>query len=99
HRAVRFVLNWPKREFDDGSQSQDCETVVMQPTVEQVHEVEQELADDFEYPEVHDLGLIVRKLREAMVKLRASVDLETRAVSLTGLQFKRRHAKCTLDSE
>ena len=77
HRAVRFVLDWPKREFDDGGQSQDCETVVMQPTVQQVHEVEQKLADDLEYPEVHDLGLIVRKLRETMVKFRASVDFES----------------------
>src|SRR5437899_7888931 len=99
HGAIGFVLDWPKREFDDGGQSQDSQTVVMQPTVQQVHEVEQKLAHHLEHPEVHDLGFIVRKLRQTMIKLRASIDFETRAVGLAGLQMKSRHPERTLNPE
>src|SRR5450759_4755567 len=80
HGAVGFVLDWPKRELDDGSEGQNREAVVVQPTVQQVHEIEQQLADYLEHPEVHDLGLVVRELRQAMIKFRACVDFETRAV-------------------
>src|SRR5437867_6538803 len=55
HGAVGFVLDWPEREFDDGGEGQNRETVIVQPTVQQVHEVEQKLAHDLEHPEVHDL--------------------------------------------
>src|SRR4029453_7404324 len=65
--------------------------------VEQVHEVEQKLADDLEHSEVHHLRFIVRKLRETMVKFRAGIDFKTRVVCLPGLQLKPRHAKRSLD--
>ena len=71
----------------------------MQPTVQQVHEIEQQLADNFEHPEVHHLGFIVRELRETMIKFRASVDFETRVVCLAGLQLKSRHPERTLNGE
>ena len=58
----------------------------MQPAMQEVHEVEQKLADDLEYPEVHDLGFIVRKLRETMVQFRTGVNFETRAICLTWLE-------------
>src|SRR6266404_9171793 len=99
HGAVRSVLNRPERELDDGGERQDSEAIVMQPTVQQVHEVEEKLAHQFEHPEVHDLGFIMRKLRETMVKLRAGVDFETRAVSLAGLQLKARHVERSLNAE
>src|SRR6266550_2315945 len=41
----------------------------------------------------------MRKLRQAMVKFRADIDFETRAVSLTGLQLKARHAERSLNAE
>src|SRR6266403_5304481 len=99
HGAVRSVLNRPERELDDGGERQDSEAIVMQPTVQQVHEVEEKLAHQFEHPEVHDLGFIMRKLRETMVKLRAGVDFETRAITLPGLQRKARHTERSFDSE
>src|SRR5439155_4619598 len=58
-----------------------------------------ELADQFEHPEVHYLGFVVRKLREAMVKFRAGVDFESRAVGLPGLHLKTRHTERPLDTE
>src|SRR6266536_317700 len=61
--------------------------------MQQVHEVQKELADQFEHPEVHYFGFVVRKLREAMVKFRAGVDFETCVVSLPGLQLKARHTE------
>ena len=91
-------MDRPKREFNDGGQGQNRETVIVQPTVQQVHEVEQELAHDLEHPEVHDLGLIVRKLCEPVIKLRAGVNFETRAGCLSGLQLKSRHPKRALNS-
>ena len=71
----------------------------MQPTVQEVHEIEQQLADYLEHPEVHDLGFIVRKLRKPMIKFRTSVDFKTRAVCFAGLQLKSRHPKCALDGQ
>jgi hypothetical protein len=71
----------------------------MQPAVQQVHEVEQELANELKHSEIHDLGFVVRKLREAMVKFRPGVDLETRAVSLPRLQLKARHTERSLNAE
>src|SRR6266436_4653696 len=99
HRAVGFVLDWPKRELDDGGEGQNREAIVVQPTVQQVHEIEQQLADYLEHPEVHDLGFIVRELRETMIKFRTSVDFETRVVCLAGLQLKSRHPKCPFNGE
>src|SRR6266480_699158 len=99
HGTVRSVLNWPQREFDDGGESQDGEAIVPEPAVQQVHEVEQKLTHQLEYAEVHDLRLIMRKLREAMVKFRPNIDFETRAVGLPGRQPKPRHPKRALDAE
>ena len=70
----------------------------MQPAVEQVHEVEQKLADDLEHSEVHHLGFVMRKLCETMVNFRPGIDFKTRAVRLPGLQLKSRHAHRSLDS-
>ena len=92
-------MNRPEREFDDRGESQNGEAIVVQPAVQQVHEVEQKLADDLEHPEIHDLGFVMRKLRETMVKFRPGIDFETRAVGLPGLQLKSRHAKRSLDAE
>src|SRR5207248_6867910 len=86
HRAVRPILTWPKCELDDRRESQNSETVVMQPAMQEVHAVEQKLADDLEYPKVHDLGIIVRQLRETMVQFRTGVNFETRAICLTWLE-------------
>src|SRR4029453_15013910 len=97
HRSVCSVLNRPERELDNCGQSENGETVIMQPAVEEVHEVEQKLADDLEHSEVHHLGFIVRKLRETMVGFRARLNFKTRAVCLPGLQLKPRHAKRSLD--
>ena len=71
----------------------------MQPAVQQVHEVEQKLANELKHPEIHDLGFVVRKLRETIVKFRPGVDFETRAVSLPWLQFKARATERSLDAE
>src|SRR4029450_1411212 len=71
----------------------------MQPTVQQIHEVEQKLAHDLEHPEIHDLRFVVRKLREAVVQFRAGVDLETRAVRFPWLQLKARHTARSLNAE
>src|SRR5438309_2011703 len=57
------------------------------------------LAEHFEQTEVHDLGFIVRELRQTMIKLRASVDLKTCAVGLAGLQMKSRHPERTFNAE
>src|SRR4030095_4056489 len=62
-------------------------------------EVQQELANELKHPEIHDLGFVVRELREAMVKFRSGVDFETRAVSLPWLQLKARHTERSLDAE
>ena len=64
-----------------GGERQNGQAVVVQPAVQQVHEVEQKLAHDLEHPEIHHLGFVVRKLRETMVKFRAGVDFKTRAVA------------------
>ena len=98
HGPVRPVLNRPERELDNRGESENGEPVIVQPAVEQVHEVEQKLADDLEYPEVHHFGFIVRKLREPMIKFRAGIDFETRTVCLAGLQLKSWHPKCAFDS-
>jgi CHAD domain-containing protein len=90
-------LDRPEREFDNRGESQNGETVVVQPAVEQVHEIEQQLAHDLEHAEVHHLRFIVRELREAMVEFRACIDFETRVVCLTGLQLKSGHPKRSLD--
>src|SRR5262245_7156298 len=97
HGPVRSVLNRPECELDNGGKSENGQAVIVQPTVEQVHEVQQKLADDFEYSEVHHLGFIVRKLREPMVKFRTGIDFEARPVRLPGLQLKCRHTKGALD--
>src|SRR4029453_7716981 len=97
--SVCSVLNRPERELDNRGESENGQAVIVQPAVEQVHEVEQKLADDLEHSEVHHLGFVMRKLRETMVKFRAGIDFETRAVCLPGLQLKPRHAKRSLDAK
>src|SRR5207248_862643 len=78
---------------------QNREAVVVQPTVQKIHEIEQQLADDLEHPEVHDLSFIVWELREAMIKLRACVDFELRLVRFPGLQLKSWHSERSLNAE
>ena len=92
-----LVLNRPEGQFDNRGESQNGEAIIVQPAVEQVHEVEQKLADDLEHAEVHDLGFVVRKLGETMVNFRPGIDFKTRAVGLPGLQLKSRHANRALD--
>src|SRR5207302_9588162 len=97
HGPVRSILNRPKRQLDNRRESENGEAIVAQPAVEQVHEVEQELAHQLEDAEVHHLGFVMRKLRETMVKLRPGIDFKTRAVCLPGLQLKSRHPKRAFD--
>ncbi len=92
-------MNRPERELDDGGESQDGEAVASEQAVQQVHEVKKKLAHQFEHPEVHDLGFIVRKLRETMVKFRPGIDFKARAVSLPGLQLKAGHTERSLNAE
>src|SRR5207247_9702953 len=94
-------VGWKRaeRELDEGAESQEGEAIISEPTVQQVHEVKKKLAHQFEHSEVHDLGFIVRKLRETMVKFRAGIDFEARAVSLPGLQLKAGHTERSLNAE
>ena len=55
------------------------------------------LAHDFPHPEIHDLGFVVLQLREAMVKFRTDVNLESRRRRLAGLQLKTGHPHRAFD--
>ena len=60
--------------------------------MQQVHEIQERLADQFPDAEVHDLGFVVREFGQTRVELRPGVNLETQAVRLAGLQDESRHA-------
>src|SRR4029077_3165152 len=61
------------------------------------HEVQEELTHDFEHPEIHDLGFVVRKLRQTMIDFWPGINFETCAVGLAWLQLKTRHSQRALD--
>ena len=49
-------------------------------------------------PKVHDLGLVVRQLREAVVEFRTDVELELHGRGLARLDFETRHSHRALDA-
>src|SRR5205807_9697718 len=52
HRAIGFTLQRPEDNFDDGGERENGSAVGTDPTMEQVQEVEQELADYLEDAEI-----------------------------------------------
>ena len=56
--------------------------------MQQIHQVEQRLANDFEHAEIHDLCFVVLELRQPMIKFRSGVNLEMHSRSLPRLQWK-----------
>ena len=74
------------------------DAIIFHEAVNGVEEIEQKLADDFEYAEVHNLRFVVLKLRQTMVNFRACADLEARGVGLAWLQLKSRHAHRAFDA-
>ena len=55
------------------------------------NEVEQKLADDFEYAEVHHFGFVVIELRKAMVNFRPGVNLKFFGMRLPGRNLQPWH--------
>ena len=99
HRAIGSILNRPEPKLNDGGKGKNGSRIISQRAVQQIHEVEQKLAYDFEYPEIHDLGFVVRKLRQAMIQFWPGIDFKARAVGLPGLQLKSGHAERPLNTE
>ena len=63
----------------------------------EIHEIEQDLADDFEHSEIHDFGFVVIQLRQAMVKFWTGVNLKSHRCSLVRLQLKPGHPHRAFD--
>src|SRR6202035_5526000 len=58
---------------------------------------QQQFADPFRPAEVHDVGLIVRKLSQSSELFWASVDMESDGLGLPGGQAEAWNLECTLD--
>ena len=84
-------------ELDDRGQHQDRDGVVAEEPVQQIHHVEQRLAHQFPKTKVHDLGFVMRQLRETMVEFRADVELELHGRSLAGRHGESGHAHRAFD--
>src|SRR5205085_8382436 len=71
----------------------------LHPAVDQIHEVQEELTDQLEPAKVHDLSFAVLEFREAPVKLRPGIKLETQGRRLPRLKLQSRHADGAFDAE
>src|SRR5262249_34099984 len=91
HREVGSVLQRPEDDLDDRSERENCPSVGADETVEPVEKIEQELADDFEHPKIHDFGFVAIEPREAVVNLWPDPHFKSGAVSLARRQLETRH--------
>ena len=72
-RIDLFALFWSGQStpFTTAVRRTMDHAVIADPAVDQVHEIQQRLADDLEPAEVHDLGFVVLEFREAARKASA----------------------------